>query len=118
MLYTNQILILQVNDIISDTALFNQYARKIGSDLSHTFAKLEKLTLMVKKRSLFDADRLGAEIDGLTQIIKMDINGMNRNIAQLQQLMTNQQDFVRNGMKNQNNSHSKSIVLGNITYNE
>lgn len=78
--------------------------------MSHTFAKLEKLTLMVKKRSLFDADRLGSEVDELTQIIKMDIGGMNRQIAQLQQLMTNQSDGVSN--RNQSTSHSKSIVLG------
>lgn len=102
----------KVSQVLADTALFNQYSRKIGSDLSHTFAKLEKLTLMVKKRSLFDADRLGSEIDELTHMIKMDINGMNRNIAQLQQLMTNQPDGVHNGLRNQNSSHSKSIVLG------
>ena len=40
----------------------------VGVDISNTFAKLEKLTILAKKKSLFD-DR-PVEIQDLTYIIK------------------------------------------------
>ena len=47
---------------------FMNIAKAIGVDISNTFAKLEKLTILAKKKSLFD-DR-PVEIQDLTYIIK------------------------------------------------
>ncbi|CAH3021264.1 unnamed protein product [Porites evermanni] len=58
-------------------------AKHIGKDISNTFAKLEKLAILAKKKSLFD-DR-PMEIQELTYIIKQDINSLNQQIAQLQE---------------------------------
>ncbi|CAJ1058742.1 Syntaxin 5A isoform 3 [Xyrichtys novacula] len=61
---------------------FTVMAKRIGKDLSNTFAKLEKLTILAKRKSLFDDKAV--EIEELTQIIKQDINSLNKQIAQLQ----------------------------------
>ncbi|GIY87886.1 syntaxin-5 [Caerostris extrusa] len=61
---------------------FMQTANQIGKDITSTYAKLEKLTVLAKRRSLF-ADK-PVEIEELTYIIKEDINSLNKQIAQLQ----------------------------------
>ncbi|KAM9166907.1 syntaxin-5 isoform 3-T4 [Mergus octosetaceus] len=47
---------------------FSLMAKRIGKDLSNTFAKLEKLTILAKRKSLFDDKAV--EIEELTYIIK------------------------------------------------
>jgi hypothetical protein len=80
--------------------IFMQQAKKIGSDLSHTFLKLEQLSmskfnifllmiihlfsLVAKQSSLFNDKSM--EIQDLTLSIKQDISHLNRQIAQLQQV--------------------------------
>ncbi|TWW55703.1 Syntaxin-5 [Takifugu flavidus] len=64
---------------------FTLMAKRIGKDLSNTFAKLEKLTILAKRKSLFDDKAV--EIEELTYIIKQDINSLNKQIAQLQNLV-------------------------------
>ncbi|XP_068779733.1 syntaxin-5 [Struthio camelus] len=64
---------------------FAVMAKRIGKDLSNTFAKLEKLTILAKRKSLFDDKAV--EIEELTYIIKQDINGLNKQIAQLQDVV-------------------------------
>uniref|UniRef100_A0A674PBX5 Syntaxin-5 n=2 Tax=Takifugu rubripes TaxID=31033 RepID=A0A674PBX5_TAKRU len=64
---------------------FTIMAKRIGKDLSNTFAKLEKLTILAKRKSLFDDKAV--EIEELTYIIKQDINSLNKQIAQLQNLV-------------------------------
>uniref|UniRef100_A0A915J389 t-SNARE coiled-coil homology domain-containing protein n=1 Tax=Romanomermis culicivorax TaxID=13658 RepID=A0A915J389_ROMCU len=100
----------KIGQILAESAKFNQYARKIGADLASTFSKLEKLTLLIKKSgAFFDC---GPEIDELRHIIKLDIEGMYRDVNHLQQMMAERQQ-LRNGVKNnQTATHSKSIVLG------
>ena len=63
---------------------FMLIARKIGHDISSTFAKLEKLTILAKRKSLFDDKP--EEIQQLTFIIKQDISLLNEQIARLQEL--------------------------------
>ncbi|KRX65392.1 Syntaxin-5, partial [Trichinella sp. T9] len=84
---------------------FSLLSKQIGHDLSETFLKLEKLTILAKKKSLFD-DRPG-EVDELTQIIKQDIANLNRQIGMLQQMM---QRNLCSSEQNQS-QHSKSIVV-------
>uniref|UniRef100_A0A4W5L7R8 Syntaxin-5 n=1 Tax=Hucho hucho TaxID=62062 RepID=A0A4W5L7R8_9TELE len=64
---------------------FTLMAKRIGKDLSNTFAKLEKLTILAKRKSLFDDKAV--DIEELTYIIKQDINSLNKQIAQLQDLI-------------------------------
>ncbi|GFQ95584.1 syntaxin-5 [Trichonephila clavata] len=75
---------------------FMQTANQIGKDISNTYAKLEKLTVLAKRRSLF-ADK-PVEIQELTYIIKEDINSLNKQIAALQE------------SKNRNSSHGKHML--------
>jgi len=78
--------------------------------LGQTCAKLEKLIMLAKKKSLFD-DR-NSETDELTHIIKQDIASLNRQIAQLQEYAmqrTGGSNHVKNG--NQSQHHSKSVVV-------
>lgn len=84
---------------------FTQIARRIGRDLANTFAKLEKLALLAKRKSLFDDKPI--EIQELTYIIKEDINSLNKQIAQLQDIVRAQQGH--NGRQKQ--SHSNSVVV-------
>ncbi|XP_059566365.1 syntaxin-5 [Myotis daubentonii] len=84
---------------------FSLMAKRIGKDLSNTFAKLEKLTILAKRKSLFDDKAV--EIEELTYIIKQDINSLNKQIAQLQ-------DFVRaKGSQSGRHlqTHSNTIVV-------
>uniref|UniRef100_A0AAZ3QUL1 Syntaxin 5 n=1 Tax=Oncorhynchus tshawytscha TaxID=74940 RepID=A0AAZ3QUL1_ONCTS len=75
--------------------------RRIGKDLSNTFAKLEKLTIFAKRKSLFDDKAV--EIEELTYIVKT----VRRDIAQLQGLVRSRQS--QNGKHLQ--THSNTIVV-------
>ncbi|NXX27499.1 STX5 protein, partial [Nicator chloris] len=80
-------------------------SRRIGKDLSNTFAKLEKLTILAKRKSLFDDKSV--EIEELTYIIKQDINSLNKQIAQLQELVR-----ARAGPAGRHvQSHSNTVVV-------
>ena len=56
--------------------------RSIGKDITSTYTKLEKLTLLAKRKTIFDDKPV--EIQELTYIIKQDIAHLNKQIAQLQ----------------------------------
>uniref|UniRef100_A0A673MSV5 Syntaxin-5 n=2 Tax=Sinocyclocheilus rhinocerous TaxID=307959 RepID=A0A673MSV5_9TELE len=84
---------------------FTLMAKRIGKDLSNTFAKLEKLTILAKRKSLFDDKAV--EIEELTYIIKQDINSLNKQIAQLQDLVRSRSG--QNGRHIQ--THSNTIVV-------
>ncbi|XP_070290628.1 syntaxin-5-like [Salvelinus sp. IW2-2015] len=58
---------------------FTLMAKRIGKDLRNTFAKLEKLTILAKRKSLFDDKAV--EIEELIYIVKQDINSLNKQIA-------------------------------------
>ncbi|XP_062392682.1 syntaxin 5A, like [Sardina pilchardus] len=84
---------------------FTLAAKRIGRDLSNTFAKLEKLTILAKSKSLFD-DK-ATEIDELTYIVKQDINSLNKQIAQLQEFVRSR--CGQNGRHLQ--THSNTVVV-------
>ncbi|CAK5022923.1 unnamed protein product [Meloidogyne enterolobii] len=91
---------------------FNQLAKRIGRDLSMTCAKMEKLSQLAKNKSLFD-DR-ASEIEELSQTIKQDITGLNKQIANLQQVALQRSGAKNNSSKNeqQGQNHSKLVVVG------
>ncbi|XP_028409690.1 syntaxin-5-like [Dendronephthya gigantea] len=92
----------KVNGIVRSQ--FSQIAKQIGHDISNTFTKLEKLTLLAKKKSLFD-DR-PVEIQELTYIIKQDIKNLNQQLAQLQELVR-----VNRSQSKNVQTHSQSVVV-------
>lgn len=91
------------NGALKNRTEFSAFAKRIGKDLSKTYEKLEKLTLLCKKRSLFD-DR-PVEIQELTYIIKQDITSLKKQISQLEQVVS-----ARPGGQKDVQRHSSSIV--------
>ena len=63
-----------------------------GRDIASTYSKLEKLTLLAKRKTIFD-DR-PQEIEELTHVIKEDMNALNRQIGQLQKIARAQQQSL------------------------
>ncbi|XP_069704276.1 syntaxin-5 [Periplaneta americana] len=92
---------------IQSYAEFMMIARTIGKNIGSTYTKLEKLTLLAKRKSLFN-DR-PTEIQELTYIIKEDLNSLNQQIARLQEVARNQRQSHQNGRHLL--SHSSSVVL-------
>ncbi|XP_065280302.2 syntaxin-5 isoform X2 [Dermacentor albipictus] len=84
---------------------FMHAAKQIGKDIASTFAKLEKLTLLARRKTIFD-DR-PEEIQELTYIIKQDISSLNKAIAQLQEVARSRNQLGGKHMQ----SHSNSVVV-------
>ncbi|XP_022188689.1 syntaxin-5 [Nilaparvata lugens] len=95
---------------IQSYAEFMMIAKTIGKNLSGTFAKLEKLMLLAKRKTMFN-DR-PTEIQELTYIIKEDLNSLNGQIARLQEVSRRQRQLQSAATKQQHLlSHSSSVVL-------
>ncbi|KAK9870341.1 hypothetical protein WA026_006426 [Henosepilachna vigintioctopunctata] len=92
--------------VIQSHSEFMLLAKNVGRNISSTYAKLEKLTLLAKRKSLFDDKSL--EIQDLTYMIKGDLSSLNQQIAQLQEVSKRQKHQL-NGKHLQ--SHSSSVVL-------
>ncbi|CAG9861728.1 unnamed protein product [Phyllotreta striolata] len=92
--------------VIQSHSEFMLIARNVGKNIASTYAKLEKLTLLAKRKSLFD-DRT-AEIQELTYIIKGDLSSLNQQIAQLQDVSKRQR---QGALGKHLQSHSSSVVL-------
>ncbi|VDN05051.1 unnamed protein product [Thelazia callipaeda] len=92
---------------LQQSVQFAQLAKRIGRDLSLTCAKMEKLTELAKQRSLFDDHRM--EVEQLSQVIKQDITGLNKQIATLQEFSKNNSNSNK---KKQGQGHSQLIVVG------
>ncbi|KAL3266229.1 hypothetical protein HHI36_010410 [Cryptolaemus montrouzieri] len=92
--------------VIQSHSEFMLVAKNVGRNITSTYAKLEKLTILAKRKSLFD-DK-SSEIQELTYMIKKDLSSLNQQIAQLQEV-SKQQKHHTNGKHLQ--SHSSSVVL-------
>lgn len=79
-------------------------AKKIGKDLTNTCIKLEKLTDLAKKRSLFDDKP--KEIQDLTFSIKQDINNLHSEISRLQEFVKTTKENDKKNMQ----KHSSNVV--------
>lgn len=86
---------------IKQRSEFTQIATKISKNLASTFAKLEKLTFLVRKKSLFEDKSV--EINELTHLIKCDIDSLGKTLAQLQHVKQK-----IDGKQKQN--HSNAVV--------
>lgn len=87
----------------SSHAQFSQRAQGVAKDLSATMAKLQRLSQLVRRKTLFD-DR-PVEISELTYIVKHDIAGLNRQLAELQQLAA-----TRGGRASRADEHCSNVV--------
>jgi len=90
---------------IQNYSEFMMIAKTIGKNIASTYAKLEKLTLLAKRKSLFD-DR-PAEIQELTYIIKGDLNALNQQIGRLQEISKSQRKTSGKHLL----SHSSNMVM-------
>lgn len=95
----------KVKQIQSHTEFVN-LAGTVGISIASTYAKLEKLTLLAKEKSLFD-DR-SKEIDELTYIIKCDLTALNHQIAKLQDISKAQKKETKSKNLLQ---HSSNVVV-------
>ncbi|KAJ2949998.1 hypothetical protein O0L34_g11332 [Tuta absoluta] len=86
--------------VLATYSQFMAMAKVISKNITGTYAKLEKLALLAKKKSLFD-DR-PTEIQELTYIIKGDISSLNQQIARLGEMPRGRRSM---------HSHSSSVVL-------
>lgn len=86
--------------VLATYSQFMSMAKVISKNIASTFAKLEKLAMLAKKKSLFD-DR-PMEIHELTYIIKGDLNSLNQQIARLGEMPRGRKSM---------HSHSSSVVL-------
>lgn len=85
---------------------FMQRSRLIGRNISSTYAKLEKLTHLAKKRSLFD-DSHDHEIHELTGIIRHDLSSLTK---QLSDLRTRSMAASQGGSSAHQQKHSSNLV--------
>jgi len=84
---------------------FIKIAKSIGGDITSTYTKLEKLTLLAKRKTIFDDKPV--EIQELTYIIKHDIATLNQQIGKLQEIAKAQ----RKSQGSHQQSHSTSVVV-------
>eukprot|EP00741_Cyanophora_paradoxa_P001773 tig00000073_g1719.t1 len=84
---------------------FTEIASQISKDIQMTTMKLQKLTKLAQKKSLFDDP--AQEIHELTFSIKQDITGLNNQIAKLQQHI---HDRHANLPNKQSEAHSQTIL--------
>lgn len=91
---------------------FTHVAATIGKDINSTVAKLQRLTQLAKRRTLFDDNP--TEINDLIQVVKQDIGKINNKIDGLQRYS---QDHSRNRSREstlsskQAQEHSKNVIV-------
>ncbi|XP_024876108.1 syntaxin-5 [Temnothorax curvispinosus] len=88
---------------------FMMIAKNIGKNIASTYAKLEKLALLAKRKSIFNDRQM--EIEELTNIIKTDLKSLNLQIGKLQELGKSQRESYGSSPSHHIASHSSSIVM-------
>ncbi|KAL6212178.1 hypothetical protein ACLB2K_017399 [Fragaria x ananassa] len=85
---------------------FNQRAARIGKGIHSTSHKLEKLTKLAKRTSVFDDPT--REIQELTAVIKQDITALNSAVVDLQLLSHSRNES--GNISSDTTSHSTTVV--------
>lgn len=91
--------------VAREATQFMDIAKSIGKDITATYTKLEKLTLLARRKTIFDDKPV--EIQELTYIIKQDIAHLNKQIGQLQTIAKAQ----RKDQGAHQQGHSTSVVV-------
>lgn len=82
---------------------FARRAAEIGRGISATMAKLERLAMLAKRKSMFD-DK-ATEVNELTFVVKQNLAAINQQISALQSLSRQQQSG-----KSEEGEHRKNVV--------
>jgi len=90
---------------------FAHAASTIGREINNTVAKLQRLTQLAKRRTMFDDNP--TEINDLIQMVKQDISRINQRIDYLQ---VNSRNNKGNGRRNEEENaqameHSKNVIV-------
>ncbi|XP_004291412.1 PREDICTED: syntaxin-32-like [Fragaria vesca subsp. vesca] len=91
---------------VSMRSEFNQRAARIGKGIHSTSQKLEKLTKLAKRTSVFDDPT--REIQELTAVIKQDITSLNSAVVDLQLLSHSRNES--GNISSDTTSHSTTVV--------
>ncbi|KAI1301833.1 Syntaxin-5 [Halotydeus destructor] len=86
---------------------FMKKSKQVANDLYRTYSKLEELNRLAKKTTIFDWEETSKDLNRLVQIIKGDINSLNRQIEELRKTQNNGLQRSSNNIE----SHSKTVVL-------
>ncbi|EEH44851.1 t-SNARE syntaxin [Paracoccidioides brasiliensis Pb18] len=88
---------------------FARRAAEIGRGITGTMAKLQRLAMLAKRKTLFD-DR-PVEISELTCVIKQDLASLNSQIASLQSLTLAQHPKSSRSKTDQEGEHNDNVVV-------
>ncbi|PGH29397.1 syntaxin 5 [[Emmonsia] crescens] len=88
---------------------FARRAAEIGRGISGTMAKLQRLAMLAKRKTLFD-DR-PVEISELTYVIKQDLASLNSQIASLQSLTLALHPKSSRSKTDQEGEHNDNVVV-------
>ncbi|PGH05861.1 hypothetical protein AJ79_06703 [Helicocarpus griseus UAMH5409] len=88
---------------------FARRAAEIGRGITGTMAKLQRLAMLAKRKTLFD-DR-PVEISELTYVIKQDLASLNSQIASLQSLTQAQHPKSSRSKVDQEGEHNDNVVV-------
>ncbi|ORX41851.1 t-SNARE [Piromyces finnis] len=101
----------QSNSPKSQKSEFNHAASTIGKEINTTVAKLQRLTQLAKRRTMFDDNP--TEINDLIQVVKQDITRINQRIDYLQMNSRNRNNNRKNNEENnaQALEHSKNVIV-------
>lgn len=86
---------------------FMKRSRQVASDLYKTYSKLEELNRLARKTTIFDWEETSKELNHLVNIIKQDINSLNKQIEDLRRSQANTSKKQSHNIE----SHSKTVVL-------
>jgi len=100
----------QVNSSRSQRSEFAHAASTIGKEINNTVTKLQRLTQLAKRRTMFDDNP--TEINDLIQVVKQDISRINQRIDYLQKNSRNKGNNRKNDEDNiQAIEHSKNVIV-------
>ncbi|KAL6621889.1 t-SNARE [Neocallimastix californiae] len=95
----------------SQRSEFAHAASIIGKEINSTVAKLQRLTQLAKRRTMFDDNP--TEINDLIQVVKQDISRINQRIDYLQVNARNRNNNKKNNEEDnaQAMEHSKNVIV-------
>jgi len=109
--FEQQHLIQNHNSPRTQRSEFAHAASTIGKEINNTVTKLQRLTQLAKRRTMFDDNP--TEINDLIQAVKQDINRINQRIDYLQVKSKDKNNNRRNNEEDnaQAIEHSKNVIV-------
>jgi len=109
--FEQQHLIQNHNSPRAQRSEFAHAASTIGKEINNTVTKLQRLTQLAKRRTMFDDNP--TEINDLIQVVKQDISRINQRIDYLQMKTKDKSGNKRNSEEDnaQAIEHSKNVIV-------